>query len=128
MEWTRCCWHFDQEFPADAPADAAAAAETPDQSANSTLSTSRAKFMTLDIKNFYYNTPMARYEYMKIALDLLLDEIIRQYGLADIASNGWIYMEIRKGMPGLKQAGRIVNAHLNLQVRSEERRVDSSGR
>jgi len=31
---------------------------------NSTISTPNAKFMTMDIKDFYLNTPMARYEYM----------------------------------------------------------------
>jgi hypothetical protein len=30
---------------------------------NSIISTTGAKFMTLDIKDFYLNTPMARYEY-----------------------------------------------------------------
>ena len=31
---------------------------------NSIVSTAGAKFMTMDIKDFYLNTPMARYEYM----------------------------------------------------------------
>ena len=31
---------------------------------NSIISTTSAKFMTMDIKDFYLNTPMARYEYM----------------------------------------------------------------
>ena len=31
---------------------------------NSIISTDGAKFMTMDIKDFYLNTPMARYEYM----------------------------------------------------------------
>ena len=35
---------------------------------NSTISTPGARFMTLDIKDFYYGTAMARYEYMKLAL------------------------------------------------------------
>ena len=59
---------------------------------------------------------MSRYEYMKIALDIVSDEIIRQYNLCDLASNGWVYMEIRKGMPGLKQAGRILNDSLQLHI------------
>ena len=59
--------------------------------------------MTLDIKDFYYGTPMSRYEYMKIALDLFLDKIIEQYDLRSlVCPNGWIYMEIHKGMPALK--------------------------
>ena len=31
---------------------------------NSTVSSPGAKFLALDIRNFYYNTPMAHYEYM----------------------------------------------------------------
>ena len=31
---------------------------------NSVVSTLNAKFMTIDIKDFYLNTPMSRYEYM----------------------------------------------------------------
>jgi hypothetical protein len=35
---------------------------------NSTVSTSNAKFMVLDVKNFYYGTPMEHYEYMKLPI------------------------------------------------------------
>ena len=40
---------------------------------NITISTPGARFMTLDIKDFYYVTPMARYEYMKLALACIPD-------------------------------------------------------
>jgi hypothetical protein len=33
---------------------------------NSTISTPNTKYMTMDIKDFYLNTPMARYEYMRL--------------------------------------------------------------
>ncbi len=33
---------------------------------NSIISTPNAKFMTMDIKDFCLNTPMARYEYMQL--------------------------------------------------------------
>ena len=60
---------------------------------------------------------MACYEYMKLALDLLPDEIIEQYDLRSlVCPNGWIYMEIRKGMPGLKQAVRIANDRLKIHL------------
>ena len=45
---------------------------------------------------------MSRYEYMKIAMEFFPNEIICQYNLRDLASNSWVYMEICKGMPGLK--------------------------
>ena len=43
---------------------------------NITISTPGARFMTLDIKYFYYGTAMAWYKYMKLALACILDEII----------------------------------------------------
>ena len=43
---------------------------------NSTISTPGARFMTLDIKGFDYVTAMARYEYMKLVLACISDEII----------------------------------------------------
>ena len=73
--------------------------------------------MKLDVKDFYNGTPMDLYEYMKLALDFLPDEIIKKYNLHSlVCSNGWIYMDIRKGMPGLKQAVRIVNNRLKLHL------------
>ena len=83
---------------------------------NSTISTPGARFITLDIRNFYYNTPMGRYDYMKISLAILPEEIIAQYNLLQLASNGWVYLEIRKGMPGLKQAGCIADDRLKIHL------------
>ena len=48
---------------------------------NITISTPDARFMTLDIKYFYYVTPMDRYEYMQLASNLFPDKIIEQYDL-----------------------------------------------
>jgi hypothetical protein len=81
---------------------------------NSTISTRHARFCTFDIKNVYYGTPMERYEYMKLHLSKFPDEIVDEYKLRDLATpDRWVYMEIRKGMPGLKQAGRIANDRLS---------------
>ena len=43
---------------------------------NRKISTPGARFMTSDIKYFYYGTAMASYEYMKLALACIPDEII----------------------------------------------------
>ena len=48
--------------------------------------------MTLDIKDFYYGTAMARYEYMKLSLACILDKIIEQYSLRTLSSDGWVYL------------------------------------
>ena len=47
---------------------------------------------------------------------ILPEEIIAQYNLLQLASNGWVYLEIRKGMPGLKQAGRIANNRIKIHL------------
>jgi hypothetical protein len=79
---------------------------------NSVVSTPKAKFMTADIKDFYLNTEMERYEYMRLPIDLLHEEIIAQYQLMDKVDRGFVYVEIRKGMYGLPQAGIIANQKL----------------
>jgi hypothetical protein len=65
--------------------------------------------MVLDVKNFCCGTPMERYKHMKSSIKLIPQEIIDQHNLLDLVVNGRICIESRKGMPGLKQAGRIAN-------------------
>jgi len=75
---------------------------------NNVISTPYAKFMTIDIKNFYLNTPMPRFEYMKMKLSDYPEDVILQYGLREkVSSDGYIYIEVRKGMYGLPQAGLL---------------------
>ena len=68
--------------------------------------------MTLDIKYFYYGPTMARYKYMKLALTCIPNEIIDQYSLCTLSSDGWVYLDIRKGILGFKQSGRIANGRI----------------
>jgi hypothetical protein len=75
---------------------------------NSIISTAGAKFMTMDIKDFYLNTPMARYEYMRLRIVDIPDDVIKHYNLRNKATpDGYVYCEIQKGMYGLPQAGII---------------------
>ena len=83
---------------------------------NNTISTPGARFMTLEIKDFYYGTAMARYKYMKLALSCIPDKIIDQYSLRTLSASGWVYLDTRKGMPGLKQAGRIASDQLKAHL------------
>ena len=76
---------------------------------NSVVSTPRAKFMGIDIKHFYLCTPLDRFEYMRLPLRIIPDAIIEQYKLKELAQDGWVYIEIRKGMYGLPQAGILAN-------------------
>ncbi len=62
----------------------------------------------LDVKDFYLNTPMKRYEYMRIKITDIPEEIIEHYTLREIVTEyGYVYCEIQKGMYGLPQAGII---------------------
>ena len=76
---------------------------------NSTISTPGAKFFGIDIKNFHLNTPLDHFEHMRLPLHLIPAEIISKYNLHWIHDNGWIYIEIQKGMYGLPQAGMLAN-------------------
>jgi hypothetical protein len=76
---------------------------------NSTLYTEDATMMMMDIKNFYVSTPLPRFEYMKILLSRFPEEIIQKYNLNELAVDGWVYIEIRKGVYGLKQSGLLAN-------------------
>ena len=76
---------------------------------NSVISTKGARYMTLDIKNFYLNTPMKHPEYVHLKLSDIPDEIIQEYKLHNIATpEGYIYIEVNKGMYGLPQAGNCL--------------------
>jgi hypothetical protein len=72
---------------------------------NSVISTPDAKFMGLDISNYYLGTPLDRYEYMRLPINLIPDEIIQEYDLLPLVHNNYVYIEIRKDMYGLPQAG-----------------------
>ena len=76
---------------------------------NSTISTEGAKYMCLDVKNFYLGTPMDSFEYMRIPLKLIPQEIIEEYNLLSLVSDGHVYIEVQKGMYGLPQAGILAN-------------------
>ena len=75
---------------------------------NSIISTLGANFMTIDIKDFYLNTPMARYEYMRLKLLDIPEEVTKHYNLATkVKNDGYVYIEIRQGMYGLPQSGLL---------------------
>ena len=75
---------------------------------NSVISTPGGKFMTINISNFYLNTQLDRYEYMRLKLDMFPDDVIKEYNLrGKVEHNGYAYIEVRNGMYGLPQAGLL---------------------
>ncbi len=62
---------------------------------NFTISTSGAKFVVINLANFYLNTPMPNPKYMHLCLDIIPDKIINHYNLCDIVTpDGWVYTKI----------------------------------
>jgi hypothetical protein len=73
--------------------------------------------MTLDVKNFYLNMPMVRYEYVCIKIDNIPKEIIVEYKLRDkVTTDGHVYVEIQKGMYRLPQAGILAQELLEKRL------------
>ena len=63
-------------------------------------------------KEFLLGNTIIRYEYIKIPINILPEEIIMEYNVMNLAYKGYIYCEIRKGMYGLPQVGIIANQTL----------------
>jgi hypothetical protein len=87
---------------------------------NSVISTPGAKFLVVDINNFYLNTPLGRFEYMVINLVSLPQETIEKYDLDALTQDGKVYIEIQKGMYDFPQAGILANELL-------QRNLDNDG-
>jgi hypothetical protein len=76
---------------------------------NSVISTKDARFAGANIKSMYLETALDWYEYMKMPIALFPTDIIEHYRLNEKVLGGYVYMEIRKGMNGLPQAGVLPN-------------------
>ncbi len=75
---------------------------------NSIISTPGAHCIMVDVNDFYLNMPMKRFEYMRIKISNIPEEIIEEYNLHEIVTeDGYVYCKIRKGMYGLPQASVI---------------------
>jgi Reverse transcriptase (RNA-dependent DNA polymerase) len=83
---------------------------------NSVISTKDARYGTLDVKDLYLNTPMdpSDYVYMRIPISAIPQCIIDQYNLTPLIHKGHVYVLVRKGMYGLKQAGCLANDQLTV--------------
>jgi hypothetical protein len=83
---------------------------------NSVISTP-AKFMTINIKDFYLMMPMERYEYFCMKLELFPPDIIEEYELRNkVDADGIFFCEVQQGMYGLSQAGIIAQDLLTKQL------------
>ena len=67
-----------------------------------------ARFMTVDIKDFFLQTVMDQPEYMKIHSKYFLQDIQNKYNIKKkIHTDNYIYCKINRGVYGLKQAAHL---------------------
>eukprot|EP00804_Cyclotella_cryptica_P009064 CCRYP_003161-RA/>CCRYP_003161-RA protein AED:0.28 eAED:0.28 QI:0/0/0/1/1/1/2/0/561 len=84
---------------------------------NSVISTAAARLMTMDISNFYLNTPLQHPEYIRMKLTDIPEEIINEYKLRDLVEpDDCVYIIIILGMYGLPHAGLIANELLKKRL------------
>ena len=63
-----------------------------------------SRYCTADINFFYLNNPMKTYRYMKITIHLFTYEILKEYDINKLLCKGYVYVEIKKVIHGLKEA------------------------
>jgi hypothetical protein len=76
---------------------------------NSVLSTPKACYMCLNIGNFYLTATLDYYKYMKVPLSFPPPWIVTQYNLMNKVVSGYVYLQFRKAVWGLPQAGILTN-------------------
>ena len=77
------------------------------------------KCMSCDLKYFFLDASMHKSEYMRILYMYITQDIRDKYDLdTRLASDGYIYIKIKKGMYGLKQAAVLAFDNLveNLSI------------
>ena len=63
---------------------------------NSIILTPNTKSMTIDIKDFYLMTPMDRFEYFRMKLEVFPQDIIKEYGIENkLDTDGNVFYEVR---------------------------------
>ena len=89
---------------------------------NSTISDAKdgARFMSADIKDYFLATPMKKSEYMKVQYKHIPEDIRKHYNLGDkVTSDNYIYICIKKGMYGLKQAAVLAYNQLKEKLQPQ---------
>eukprot|EP00978_Attheya_sp_CCMP212_P020673 scaffold59435_cov43-Attheya_sp.AAC.3 len=79
---------------------------------NSVISTPGAKAMAADAAIFYLGTPLPDSKFMHIPVKIIPERIMIQYNLNRLVHNGYVMVQIKKGMYGLPQAGILANKRL----------------
>ncbi len=69
--------------------------------------------MFVDLKNFYLSAPLEYYEYMRTPIGLFPIWIVNKFDLLNKVVKGHIYLEMRRAVWGLPQAGILANKLLH---------------
>ena len=97
------------DYPDD-PSSPAVSMQNAKLHINSTISDAKrgARYLVADIRNFYLGTPMSYFQYLRVKPDDIPQEIWDdpRYDIV-IEDDGYVYLEVRRGMYGLKEAGVI---------------------
>jgi hypothetical protein len=73
--------------------------------------------MTINIKDFCLMTPMKRYKYFCLKINIFTQDIINKYNLCDnVDANRNVFCKLRRGMYGHPQAGIIAQELLEEQL------------
>jgi hypothetical protein len=83
---------------------------------NSMVSAVMAKYMYLNIQNFYLTKALEYFEYIKIPLTLFSAWILEQYNLTKHALNEYVNLEMRRAAWGLLQVGILANKCLRRKL------------
>ena len=76
--------------------------------------------MSIDISNFFIQTDLTDYQYIRFHISMIPQEIIDEYNLTEIVEDdGWCYAEIRKAMYGLREASYLSNVELKKVLAKE---------
>jgi hypothetical protein len=86
---------------------------------NSVLLQKGARVSSINLKNFYLDTPMSKLEYVCIDISDIPQELIGKYTLTGLDPDGWVYFEIRQGCYGLPQAGILTNDLLRTRLKAK---------
>lgn len=78
---------------------------------NSVVSTN-AKWLTLDIEDYYLGTPLPRNEWLRIPVKFIPAWVLAKYNLEEYIFGGFILFCVTKGMYGLPQAGKLAQDRL----------------
>ncbi len=84
---------------------------------NSVVSTPLARYMCLDIKNFYLTAALEYFECSRMPLSLFPAWIRKQqYEMEKHSLNGYIHLEMWQAVWGLPQAGILANKRLRRKL------------